>query len=684
VIYKKAVKCLLQVLATSFFIIIVFSLQQNVYADDANYMGKGVDVYPVENNDIQLVSETIVITDSFALNSPGHSGGDRWTVHVDMEFKNHGDAATVQMGFPVYGRISPKFRTWVDGREVAIEEKNGLPSPLGGRYSEMPRQVYTYLVSFEKGETKQIVHSYAVGGYSAYYFGSRITYVLRTGALWKGPIEDLKIYYRTHVSLAPKITCVQPREHGAKVEGNELVFQWHFKDYEPEEDFSISHYIAKGKYYIDEIDIEKHREGRGNLIYFSKDPMCAYRLIRNKVFAMYGYPFRNPYMRSLFYHPESQYAEDPSYSFDGISEEHKTLLDFVLKAEKWHAKHRVSIFRELAHPRDAHYYLTKLVRMDEKPSSYIKMRPLLLDHRNNRLLVAISGGNKNIPGTYFLSLDDYIPEEKISVYLLMKIGGGVRGTAIVSPDGKYVVVRGSRSISILDVDSMEYVSSPEMASHEPASSQFSRDSRLLYSVEGAYEVSSGKKTRGWSVPSHFQSPKMIQGIMSNGNVLVKDDRSAAIALDPSTGEFTPVDIPLSTKSAISPDGSHLAGLHGMYLRIWRIEENAFHMVSEKELNDRPATLAWNQDSRSLIVLVGGRTKELWRYDIASDGEVSSTHVLSRKHIYIESNSLIRSESRVWDLRTGRKILPLHEVWDPLDETSHLPLGERHPAGASVR
>jgi hypothetical protein len=122
----------------------------------------------------------------------------------------------------------------------------------------------------------------------------------------------------------------------------------------------------------------------------------------------------------------------------------------------------------------------------------------------------------------------------------------------------------------------------------------------------------------------------------------------------------------------------------MYLRIWRIEENAFHMVSEKELNDRPATLAWNQDSRSLIVLVGGRTKELWRYDIASDGEVSSTHVLSRKHIYIESNSLIRSESRVWDLRTGRKILPLHEVWDPLDETSHLPLGERHPAGASVR
>lgn len=99
------------------------------HADDAVYRGDGIDVYPLENTDIQMVAEVITIT---------RRGSDRFDVDVDMTFKNHGAKTTVQMGFPILAdesdgertEFDPHLKTWVNGKEVELIKKRGVPNPL--------------------------------------------------------------------------------------------------------------------------------------------------------------------------------------------------------------------------------------------------------------------------------------------------------------------------------------------------------------------------------------------------------------------------------------------------------------------------------------------------------------------------------------------------------------------------
>ena len=98
-------------------------------ANDAAYFGDGIDVYPLQHADIQLVSEKITITHR-SLYLKDKDLGLEWQVHVDMTFKNHGADTIVQMGFPFSAGdsqsdepINPNFRTWVDGKKVAITKK---------------------------------------------------------------------------------------------------------------------------------------------------------------------------------------------------------------------------------------------------------------------------------------------------------------------------------------------------------------------------------------------------------------------------------------------------------------------------------------------------------------------------------------------------------------------------------
>jgi len=158
------------------------------HADDAVYNGDGIDVYPLESADIQMVAEVITV--------PDKGGRDRFEVDVDMTFKNHGAQTTVQMGFPILTdwvdgeriEFDPHLRTWVNGKEVEIIKKRGVPNPLG-KVPDPSDAVYTYPVTFGQNETIKIKHQYAVGG-TFYSEGSwRFVYILRTGALWKDVIE---------------------------------------------------------------------------------------------------------------------------------------------------------------------------------------------------------------------------------------------------------------------------------------------------------------------------------------------------------------------------------------------------------------------------------------------------------------------------------------------------------------
>ncbi len=57
------------------------------------------------------------------------------------------------------------------------------------------------------------------------------------------------------------------------------------------------------------------------------------RYAKNKVFASYGYPFKNPLMRAQFYYPGSLYKESKTYSDQKISKDHAAYIEWLSKLE---------------------------------------------------------------------------------------------------------------------------------------------------------------------------------------------------------------------------------------------------------------------------------------------------------------------------------------------------------------
>jgi hypothetical protein len=307
----------------------ILTFSPAVHADDSVYSGDGIDVYPLQSANIQMVSETITISDK--------SGRERFGVDVDMIFKNHGPDTTVQMGFPILMdevdgervEFDPHFRTWVNGTEVQTTKKRGIPHPVKDYY-HFSDAVYTYPVSFKNGESIKIKHQYAVGGTFDSIGGWNFTYILRTGALWNSVIEDFSLIYKTSAANVPDIIGPLPKEQKASLNGSEINLFWNIKNFKPQGDFKLiggSSRFALMKRSVDE-DLRGVKDF--TLIMTSTE----LRYAKNKVFAYYGYPFKNAFVKAQFYYPGSQYKESSSYSEQKISKEHSNYIELLSKLEE--------------------------------------------------------------------------------------------------------------------------------------------------------------------------------------------------------------------------------------------------------------------------------------------------------------------------------------------------------------
>ena len=322
-------------------IVLLASVPAIVRADASNYMGDGYHVYPIQNADVQLVAETIVITDNIAFGRTPPVGKGRFTINVDMIFKNHETDTTVQMGFPVMiddsggelHEIDTRFRTWVNGKEVKVIRKQGMPNPLKDDWN-FSKTVYTYTVSFKKGETKKIKHSYNVSGTDDNTGRWELRYFLRTGALWKGVIEDFLLIYKTHIAKAKDIIGFLPREQKSVVKGKELHMLWNFKNFKPKNDFMAFGGAAGGNpYTLVRTSLSQDMGSMRNPHMIRHLSSAELRFARNKVFASYGYPFESPFVRSQFYYPGSPYKESASFSWGKISKEHLAYIEYLKKLE---------------------------------------------------------------------------------------------------------------------------------------------------------------------------------------------------------------------------------------------------------------------------------------------------------------------------------------------------------------
>ena len=199
-------------------------------ANGATYGGTGSDIYPIENHEISMKREHILLT------VQGDDAG-WWTSSVvfdcRFEFVNHGKATTIRMGFPLapdgLEDFAPDssaigFRVKVDGTPVKVTSaKRGL--------------VLLWPVHFEKNQTRLVRVEYVMpwGTADMALYPLSTAYVLKTGALWRDPIESSVIELTTgprtpfpSLSLDPAPTVI---ERG--------VARWEYENVRPAQDIRI-------------------------------------------------------------------------------------------------------------------------------------------------------------------------------------------------------------------------------------------------------------------------------------------------------------------------------------------------------------------------------------------------------------------------------------------------------------
>lgn len=317
-------------------------------ADDASFTGDGVTVFPRNSDSIELESEVINIS------SHGDLLHSRWYVDVSLVFRNHGPTQALQMGFP-YSYDSdgdadwveePYFRTWVDGQEIDVTRKIGTKSmSLQELHDGI---VYVSTVSFEKNQRRTVRHTYYVGGYGASDGSWQFKYILKTGALWRGNIAKIDVYLALHKCLPSEIQYLTPSGFQAALEArgskdcNTVVVQWHYSNLKPTFDIVFG---AEGSLWQQSIKDgifnaqsalaplhELRRKGQPCEAALHMEMLRRYYI--NLIYAIHGYPFKNPFTHAQFYPDHCQYSplhlkENPAFNMKLLTSDELALIKWV-------------------------------------------------------------------------------------------------------------------------------------------------------------------------------------------------------------------------------------------------------------------------------------------------------------------------------------------------------------------
>jgi hypothetical protein len=269
--------------AETILLAVLLSLPIALRADDGSWTltGQGSTVMPLQSTQVTMVAETVTIRPAEGVPAwTPKSRADldwcyRWTADCTFRFRNVSDApADVLVGFPdtwveddwrweyYEDQKAPPlhairgFEAWVDGRQVAVASKD----PDAAMEKDWPKisRVLTWTVHFEPGQTREVRNRYRFGGgQDTNNTGDgldRIDYILRTGALWKGPIgsAEIRVYPGRDWRPGPSLKCYEGAwinltwRHavlapcGYRWEAApEPCFVWNLKDFTPKEDIQV-------------------------------------------------------------------------------------------------------------------------------------------------------------------------------------------------------------------------------------------------------------------------------------------------------------------------------------------------------------------------------------------------------------------------------------------------------------
>ncbi len=225
----------------------------SVSADIYRVIGKGNTIAPLRSSEIAMDAETVVVEPEKAFGgfhvtadfTMRNTSAEPITCDVAFPFESRGHATNARESFKVTlgeGAIA----TRVSPIELKVRDES----------VKQPRSPHDFAaalvwrVSWAAGETKLIRVSYDMGEpehYGRFVDGWRLRYIVKTGALWKGPIgkADITIRLTEHPLFATDFTksagkrdVLDPPfsypKNARRVSPTEVT--WHFENWTPEED----------------------------------------------------------------------------------------------------------------------------------------------------------------------------------------------------------------------------------------------------------------------------------------------------------------------------------------------------------------------------------------------------------------------------------------------------------------
>lgn len=205
-----------------------------LFANDSEMGSDAFSVYPINSNKIAMVSESVYIDIPAA------------TVDCNFIFWNPTqESLEILIGFP--GHEEPEygdfnitlrdFHSYVDGKPVEVTIK---------RDTATTRIWYTKKVLFEPNTTKRVRNTYKVNYSVSINSGFWFSYIMKTGANWKGKIGRADVYMYMGRSLY-EVTQIEPKNYVIK----DKTIEWHFENFEPKEDISINcNYVFNQMYFM--------------------------------------------------------------------------------------------------------------------------------------------------------------------------------------------------------------------------------------------------------------------------------------------------------------------------------------------------------------------------------------------------------------------------------------------------
>lgn len=228
-------------------------------ADDGYFGGFGSAVFPLVSQNIEMARETVELK----LNQ-----GVVYST-CTFYFVNHGPATEALVGFPEKMRESPyegdtsppeptiqDFTAYVNGSKTSFEIRKFEPNPelSGLEYN----RVFVTRVKFKAGEQVVVKHTYNFQASGNSNGLLNIGYVLKTGALWKGPIGRAEITFDVgRKDYSEKLLEISPGNYTYK----NGVVSWDLRNIKPTEDINVQVHPEEQRHlYADSVDQELRRK----------------------------------------------------------------------------------------------------------------------------------------------------------------------------------------------------------------------------------------------------------------------------------------------------------------------------------------------------------------------------------------------------------------------------------------